>query len=86
MCILDVKSSSFTPLKDNVHSFTTERIQTDMAYSEALGKSRCLTSVILDNGLLLEKKRTTMADVPHAMIAGNIRKIYPRIRSNKVYV
>jgi len=27
-----------------------------MAYSEALGKSRCLTSVILDNGLLLERK------------------------------
>jgi hypothetical protein len=56
MCILDVKSSPFTPVKENVLVFTTERIQTDMAYSEALGKSRCLTSVILDNGLLLERK------------------------------
>jgi hypothetical protein len=56
MCILDVKSSSFTPLKEIVLAFTTERIQTDMAYSEALGKSRCLTSVILDNGLLMERK------------------------------
>jgi hypothetical protein len=56
MCILDVKSTSFTPLKENVLTLITERIQADMAYSEALGKSRCLTSVILDNGFLLERK------------------------------
>jgi len=56
MCKLDVKSSSFTSLKENVLTFTTEGIHTDMAYSEGLGKNRCSTSLILDNGLLLERK------------------------------